>query len=1415
MDSTKKHNNPSPQISANFLSKIFFCWIFPLFKTGFKKKLQPSDIYNTLNSDTCHATINTLQRHWENELMLHKAGKKDKPSLKLALFKTYAFPYSLQGVMVFLQVVLIKTLQPLVLAELLKYFDKTQKYDMFGEYSGWILGTATVFLAFIFALSYHHSTLGSQRIGMRARAACSALVYRKLLKLSQASLNKTPGGKLVNLLSNDLQRFDIASMYLNFIWVMPFQAAICFYIMYRSVGIAALAGTAFMLFEGIVMQGYLSRLQGTLRSKIAEKTDFRVKLMNELVAGIKVIKMYAWENYFAKVVETARTKELKNIATTSQIRGFHTALMVITERLSLFLTIVTRVLLGNNITASEVFTVAQLFNALQAYLCFFFPNGLMGYAEVLPTIKRLEEILLLEEKCENQIYLEGIQGGLIAKDVSSSWNNLDNTLNGVSFNIVPGSFYCVYIEEVRLISKTSAIKGLSLAFIVVTERIALYLTVITFVLLGHQISADKVFLSAQLYNSLQLYSCIMFPYALAGYAEVKVSLRRLEQFLLLEENNVQVQNTVVQQIGTIQAIEACATWNEDLKDDTLNNLNLKLIAGKLCCVVGTVGSGKSSLLQMLLGELPIKSGQLEVSGDLSYASQEPWLFVSSVRENILFGKPYIKNRYDEVVQVCALETDFQQFPFGDKTIVEERGVSLSGGQRARLNLARAVYTSADIYLLDDPLSAVDTRVGKHLFEKCIKGFLGSKTRILVTHQLQFLKDADVIIVFEKVLSQNEEGPKENNEETCEGSIPFSTYGKYFRFGTSCFGFCFMVILFVLAQAASNAGDLFSYTVIFGAIEDEYAIITDHRSTPANNVRRILNRFSNDMGIIDELLPKAMLDGTQVLLVLVGILVLVFIKILWMIIPAVVIGILFYYLRLFFLKTTQDVKRLEGKRYFLGRILNRFSNDMGIIDELLPKAMLDGTQVLLVLVGILVLVFIKILWMIIPAVVIGILFYYLRLFFLKTTQDVKRLEGVSRAPVYSHVIATLDGMTTIRASKCEDMVIQEFDGLMDNSSGAWYLYIASCEVFGFYLDCISTVFIAIVTYQFLIFDNPDPSSAGNAGLVLSQCLILTGMLQMGVRQTAEVANNMTSVERVLEYTTLEKETEGKKQLSVNNLIPRYKSLDKDWPQAGEVEFKDVFLRYTLESAPVLKNLNLVFRAGEKIGVVGRTGAGKSSLVSALFRLSPLEGSVKVDGVDTVNIELSKLRSTISIIPQEPVLFSATVRYNLDPFNTVSDEQIWDALEKVELKHSITDLEMEIREGGSNFSTGQRQLMCLARAIVRNNKILVLDEATANVDPSTDALIQKTIRKNFKYCTVITIAHRLNTIMDSDKVLVMDAGQAVEFEHPHILLKDYEGYFSRMLKETGTATEKALKKIAEEHYRQLFLDEQELKLLRSEK
>ncbi|KAJ8935675.1 hypothetical protein NQ314_012696 [Rhamnusium bicolor] len=476
-----------------------------------------------------------------------------------------------------------------------------------------------------------------------------------------------------------------------------------------------------------------------------------------------------------------------------------------------------------------------------------------------------------------------------------------------------------------------------------------------------------------------------------------------------------------------------------------------------------------------------------------------------------------------------------------------------------------------------------------------------------------------------------------------------------------------------------------------------------------------------------------------------------------------------------------------------RILNRFSKDMGAVDELLPRAALDAIQIFLVMSGILIMVFIVSPWIIAPAVILGLLFYYARVVYLASAQDVKRLEGVTRAPVFSHISASLYGMPTIRSCNAEKMITNEFDALQDQHTSTWYMFLVSSEAFGFYLDVISTIFLALVTFQFLIFKDENTLS-GNVGLVISQSLILTGMLQYGVRQTAEVASNMTSVERVLQYTKLDKEGPFES-------LPTKKP-DRKWPQSGKIIFKNTYLRYTPEDPPVLKNLNIEINPGEKIGIVGRTGAGKSTLIASLFRLAPIEGNIIIDDIDTSTVGLNDLRSSISIIPQEPILFSSTIRYNLDPFERVTDDLLWKALENVELKGAIDNLNQQVSEGGSNFSAGQRQLLCLARAIVRNNKVLVMDEATANVDPQTDSLIQKTIRQNFKTCTVLTIAHRLNTIMDSDRVLVMDAGQAVEFDHPYELLQQPNGYFTRMVKQTGSNMEANLRKVAQIDYEKKF-------------
>lgn len=395
-------------------------------------------------------------------------------------------------------------------------------------------------------------------------------------------------------------------------------------------------------------------------------------------------------------------------------------------------------------------------------------------------------------------------------------------------------------------------------------------------------------------------------------------------------------------------------------------------------------------------------------------------------------------------------------------------------------------------------------------------------------------------------------------------------------------------------------------------------------------------------------------------------------------------------------------------------------------------------------------------------------------------------------MFSHLNATLQGLTTIRAHNAQELVKEEFDNYQDLHTGATFLFYSATGAFAFALDTISNIYIGIATLSFLFFQ--DDSYGTSAGLTITQSLAIAIYLQWCTRQSAEVSNQMTSTERVVEYTKFKPE-EDKTENKV--------ALSSGWPVLGHIEIKNVYLKYDNEETPVLKDVNIAILSGQKIGIVGRTGAGKSSLVTALFRLAKFEGLITIDGIDTNKLTLKTLRSRISIIPQDPVLFSGTLRRNLDPFGIYPDYDLWRALAEVEMKENFYEiegfgLETRIMDRGSNLSVGQRQLICLARAILRNNKILVLDEATANVDPHTDALIQSTIRNKFSECTVLTVAHRLNTIMDSDKVLVMDSGSVVEFDHPFNLLSKQNGFFYNLVHETGKSMAFHLTELARENF-----------------
>lgn len=467
-------------------------------------------------------------------------------------------------------------------------------------------------------------------------------------------------------------------------------------------------------------------------------------------------------------------------------------------------------------------------------------------------------------------------------------------------------------------------------------------------------------------------------------------------------------------------------------------------------------------------------------------------------------------------------------------------------------------------------------------------------------------------------------------------------------------------------------------------------------------------------------------------------------------------------------------------------------DMGQVDEVLPAVMLDCIQIFLTMTGVICVLCIANPWYLINTFAMLLSFHYLRNFYLSTSRDVKRLEAVARSPMYSHFSGTLVGLPTIRAMRAQKVLTAEYDHYQDKHSIGYYTFLSTSRAFGYYLDLFCVLYVVVIILN--NFFNP-PNNPGEIGLAITQAMSMTGTVQWGMRQSAELENSMTSVERVIEYRNLKAEGEF--------TSPANKKPPQSWPETGEIVADDLSLRYVPDpNAPhVLKSLNFIIAPCEKVGIVGRTGAGKSSLINALFRLSYNDGSILIDKRDTEEIGLHDLRSKISIIPQEPVLFSGTVRYNLDPFEQYTDEKLWQALEEVHLKDEISEMPMglqsTISEGGSNFSVGQRQLVCLARAILRENRILVMDEATANVDPQTDALIQTTIRKKFKECTVLTIAHRLHTIMDSDKVLVLDAGHVVEFGSPYELLTATKSnVFRSMVLQTGKSTFDHLLKIAEQ-------------------
>ncbi|XP_051815787.1 canalicular multispecific organic anion transporter 1 isoform X2 [Acanthochromis polyacanthus] len=1146
-------------------------------------------------------------------------------------------------------------------------------------------------------------------LGMKVRTALMAAVYKKALVVSNDTRKESTVGETVNLMSADAQRFNDVTNFIHLVWSCPLQIIIAIVFLWLELGPSVLAGLGVMVLM-VPINGFLATKARNIQIVNMKYKDQRLKIMNEILNGIKILKLYAWEPSFQTQVEDIRGKELKvmrNFAYLSSVSTF-------------------------------IFSCAPALVSLVTF---------------------------------------GVYVG-----VSS-----DNVL-----------------------------------------------------------TAEKAFTSISLFNILR-FPLAMLPMLIAAMVQTGVSRKRIEKFLSGEDLQTDAVRHDPSFSSAVTISDGSFAWEKEA-EPLLKNVSLDIKPGRLVAVVGAVGSGKSSLMSALLGEMHNTKGFVNILGSLAFVPQQAWIQNATLKDNILFGSPDEGKKFQKVIDACALTPDLELLPGGIQTEIGEKGINLSGGQKQRVSLARAAYSDADIYLLDDPLSAVDSHVGKHLFEKVIgpNGILSDKTRILVTHGVSFLPYVDEIVVL------------------VDGKI--SEIGSYDNLRASRGAFSEFLDTYAKEQSNQNQSksDHDKETTELELIDDGEDIQPDHpledtvsatlkrensirRSQRKSSVRLRVNSSIKKPRDVDEikkgqkLIEKEAMETGQVKFSVY----LQYMRALgW---GFTSMAFLVYFLQnaafvgqnLWLSDWTSDAKRYANTTYpiwkrdqrvwvfgvlgvaqgifvFLGtlilanasvaasrvlhsgllrnmlrvpmvffdttpigRVVNRFAKDIFTIDETIPQTVRSWIMCLLGVLGTLVGISLATPIFVAVLVPLAVIYYFVQRFYIATSRQLRRLDSVSRSPIYSHFGETVSGLSVIRAYGHQERFLKHNEVTIDENLKSVYPWIVSNRWLAIRLETIGNM-VVFFSALFAVISR-DTLESGLVGMSISYALNITQTLNWLVRMNSELENNIVAVERVSEYSEIENEAKW-----ITDSRP-----PDTWPEEGRLQFEDYKVRYRPGLDLVLHGITCDINSTEKIGIVGRTGAGKSSLTNCLFRIiEAAEGRILIDGIDIAEIGLHDLRNNLTIIPQDPVLFSGTLRMNLDPFERVSDEEIWKVLELSHLKDYVAGLQEglqhEVAEGGENLSVGQRQLLCLARALLRKSRILILDEATAAVDLETDDLIQKTIRKQFSHCTVLTIAHRLHSIMDSSRVMVLDAGKIVEFDSPRNLLEK-QGHFYAMAKDAGITEE----------------------------
>nr|Q07E42.1 RecName: Full=Cystic fibrosis transmembrane conductance regulator; Short=CFTR; AltName: Full=ATP-binding cassette sub-family C member 7; AltName: Full=Channel conductance-controlling ATPase; AltName: Full=cAMP-dependent chloride channel [Dasypus novemcinctus]ABI93634.1 cystic fibrosis transmembrane conductance regulator, ATP-binding cassette (sub-family C, member 7) [Dasypus novemcinctus] len=1432
----------SPLEKASVISKLFFSWTRPILRKGYRQRLELSDIYQIPSADSADNLSEKLEREWDREL----ASKKN-PKLINALRRCFFWRFTFYGIILYLGEV-TKAVQPLLLGRIIASYDPDNKVE---RSIAIYLAVGLCLLFVVRTLLLHPAIFGLHHIGMQMRIAMFSLIYKKTLKLSSRVLDKISIGQLVSLLSNNLNKFDEGLALAHFVWIAPLQVTLLMGLLWDLLQASAFSGLGVLIILACFQAGF-GRMMMKYRDQRAGKINERLVITSEMIENIQSVKAYCWEEALEKMIENFRQSELRLTRKAAYVRYFNSSAFFFSGFFVVFLSVLPYALI-KGIILRKIFTTISFCIVLRMAVTRQFPWAVQTWYDSLGAINKIQDFLQKQEYKSLEYNLTTTD--VVMETVTAFWEERFGEL----------------FEKAKQNNNNRKISNVD----------------------------NSLFFS---------------------------------NFSLL---------------GT----------------PVLKDINFKIERGQLLAVAGSTGAGKTSLLMMIMGELEPSEGKIKHSGRISFCSQFSWIMPGTIKENIIFGVCYDEYRYRSVIKACQLVEDISKFAEKDNTVLGEGGITLSGGQRARISLARAVYKDADLYLLDSPFGYLDVLTEKEIFESCVCKLMANKTRILVTSKMEHLKKADKILILHEGSSYFYGTFSELQNLRPDFSSKLMGYDSFDQFSAERRNSIITETLrrFSLEGDAAHSWNetkkqSFKQTGEFGekrknsilnpinslrrisitqktplpmngidedsgeTLERRLSLVPDceqgegilprsnlintgptlqrgrrqsvlnlmthssgnqgqniHRRTTAFTRKMSLapqanlvemdiysRRLSQDSGleiseeINEEDLKECFLDDVESIPAvttwntylryitvhkrLIFVLIWCFVVFLIEVAASLVLLCLlskvspedkgnttksandssaviitstssFYFLYIYvgvadtflalglfrglpLVHTLITVSKILHHKMLhsvlqapmstlntlkAGGILNRFSKDIAILDDLLPLTIFDFIQLLLIVIGAVAVVSILKPYIFLATVPVIVAFVLLRAYFLHTSQQLKQLESEARSPIFTHLVTSLKGLWTLRAFGRQPYFEALFHKALNLHTANWFLYLSTLRWFQMRIEMIFVIFFIAVTFISILTTG---EGEGTVGIILTLAMNIMSTLQWAVNSSIDVDSLMRSVSRVFKFVDIpteeNKPTKSIKlpkdgQLSKVMIIEnQHVKKDDIWPSGGQMTVKDLTAKYIDGGNAILENISFSISPGQRVGLLGRTGSGKSTLLSAFLRLLNTKGEIQIDGVSWDSITLQEWRKAFGVIPQKVFIFSGTFRKNLDPYGQWSDQEIWKVADEVGLRSVIEQfpgkLDFVLVDGGYVLSHGHKQLMCLARSVLSKAKILLLDEPSAHLDPITYQIIRRTLKQAFADCTVILCEHRIEAMLECQRFLVIEENKVRQYDSIQRLLSE---------------------------------------------